>query len=206
MAVSSCMNYYTGCRALSDLEIEAISQGFSGKYSERDRAIFLTGIYTGFRISEILSLSIGDVLLPGGKITNTVCVNKAWMKGRKESRTSPLHHHAQDSIKLWISARDIESLPYSAPLFPCQCTQKKLSPKTYWRVLKAAAMTARISPERLGTHSMRKSFASRLWSSEYVGKDIAKMALILGHRDPSNTLRYIQFLDGSLEAAILSAA
>lgn len=50
-----------GCRALTADEVVRVSQAFHGTYAERDRALFILGIKTGFRISELLSLGVGDV-------------------------------------------------------------------------------------------------------------------------------------------------
>jgi len=195
---------YTGCRALSNEEIDILCSAFGGKYRLRDRAIFQIGIFTGFRISEILSLKICDVLR-NGEVRESVTVNKAWMKGRKESRTTPLHSCARAAIRDWIDSLHGENQLAESPLFPRQGTNMRLSPKTYWTILKSAASKAGVPTERIGTHSMRKSFASRMWHSPFVNGDIAKMARLLGHRDPTNTLRYIEFMDGSLEMAVLAA-
>ena len=195
---------YTGCRALSDPEIENISSAFSGKYRLRDRAIFLLGVFTGFRISEILSLKIQDVF-SGQEIRNSVTVQRAFMKGKKSSRTIPIHVNARSAIKEWIDSIGGMNNEGGSPLFPCQRTQKRLSPRTFWENLKCAASRAGISTCGVGTHSMRKAFASRMYTSKFIQKDLAKMAKLLGHRDPANTLRYIQFLDNSLRDAVLTA-
>jgi integrase len=50
-----------GCRALTDREVELVSKSFGGRYALRDRALFLLGVHTGFRISELLSLRVRDV-------------------------------------------------------------------------------------------------------------------------------------------------
>jgi len=195
---------YTGCRALTDIEVENICSAFSGKYRLRDRAIFLLGVHTGFRVSEILSLKIQDVL-SGSAIRHSVTVQRAFMKGKKLGRTMPLHANSRSAIKKWIDSIGGMNSEGGSPLFPCQGTQKRLSPRTFWGNLKYAASEAAISTCGIGTHSMRKTFSSRMWTSPFIGKDLAKMAKLLGHRDPANTLRYIQFLDNSLTDAVLSA-
>ena len=47
-----------GCRPLTDAEVQVVEQTF---VNARDRALFVLGVYTGFRISELLSLRRGDV-------------------------------------------------------------------------------------------------------------------------------------------------
>ena len=48
-----------GCRPLTDTEVELMQAGFGGRYATRDRALFLLGVESGFRISELLSLRMG---------------------------------------------------------------------------------------------------------------------------------------------------
>ena len=194
---------YTGCKALSPQDADLVAASFNGKYRLRDRAIWLTGVYTGLRISEILSLNIGDVV-DGSIFRNTVTVKKAFMKGKKESRTIPLHFRAQSAIRELVESLPPQSRSEKTPLFRSQGTEKRLSSRMYSLQLKSAARAAGISCDNLSTHTMRKSFASRMWTSSYISKDLAKMAQLLGHKDPSNTLRYIQFLDNSLTEAVLA--
>ena len=51
-----------GARALTKEEICNVKSSFWGNYEVRDRSLFLIGLYTGTRISELISLNIGDVL------------------------------------------------------------------------------------------------------------------------------------------------
>jgi len=194
---------YTGCRALSDDEIERICGAFGGKYRLRDRAIFVTGVYTGFRISEILSLNMEDVV-EGDYMRSSVTVQKAYMKCKK-SRTMPLNFRAKAAIKELIDSLPRQPGSENLPLFRSQGTEKRLSSRMYSLLLKAAAQSAGVSCQKLATHSMRKTFASRMYASSYIRQDLAKLALLMGHRNPANTLRYIQLLDNSLTDAVLAA-
>ncbi len=65
-----------------------------------------------------------------------------------------------------------------------------------------AAESAGVDSDRIATHTLRKTFARRLWDSPQVGKDPARMARLLGHTNWSNTLRYLEFTD--LDAAVLA--
>jgi integrase len=51
----------TGCRALTDDEVARVSQAFRNTYAARDWALFLPDVKTGYRISGLLSLRMGDV-------------------------------------------------------------------------------------------------------------------------------------------------
>lgn len=118
----------------------------------------------------------------------------------------PLHHTAAEAIHKWIiEARFTDPSMENQPLFCRQLTNKRLTRSQGWNIIKGAATRADIDIERVAGHSMRKTFATNMWNSPFVRKDMAKMAKLLGHENFSNTLKYLEFLDGSLEAAVLSA-
>lgn len=116
-----------GCRPLTAGEVEQIAAAFSGRYAKRDRALFLLGVKTGFRISELLSLEVRDVSPgPGGGVEadpalpgleaeaaavlrlgpagapGEVTVRRRHMKGKRESRTVVLHPEAKAALEEWI--------------------------------------------------------------------------------------------------------
>ena len=50
-----------GTRPLDNNEIRLVSAAFTGTFFTRNRGFFLLGVSTGGRISELLSLTIGDL-------------------------------------------------------------------------------------------------------------------------------------------------
>ena len=50
-----------GTRPLNNDEIRRVSAAFTGTFAIRNRGLFIIGVSTGGRISELLSLCIGDV-------------------------------------------------------------------------------------------------------------------------------------------------
>ena len=50
-----------GTRPLDNDEIRLVSACFDGTFEVRNRGLFMLGVSTGGRISELLSLRIGDV-------------------------------------------------------------------------------------------------------------------------------------------------
>ena len=50
-----------GTRPLDNDEIRRVSTCFTGTFATRNRGLFMLGVSTGGRISELLSLTIGDV-------------------------------------------------------------------------------------------------------------------------------------------------
>ena len=161
------------------------------------------GQYTGFRISEILSLRVNDVF-DGTEVRGSVTVKKAWMKGKRADRTMPIHSVAKEALLDWIRVSGFwHPCAKNAWLFPGRNSTKAFTPRAFFAGIHAAAESAGVDEKRLGTHSLRKSFASALWDSPFVDRDLVKMSKLLGHANPANTIRYLEFLDGSLEAAVL---
>ena len=50
-----------GTRPLDNNEIRRVSRCFTGTFEVRNRGLFMLGVSTGGRISELLSLTIGDL-------------------------------------------------------------------------------------------------------------------------------------------------
>ena len=79
-----------GTRPLVNDEIRRISTCFTGTYGVRNRVLFMLGVSTGGRISELLSLQIGNVhenckardllfeksIVKGGEVSRAVPVNR----------------------------------------------------------------------------------------------------------------------------------
>jgi site-specific recombinase XerD len=176
---------------------------FRGRYKMRDRALFLLGIKSGFRISELLAIKVRDVW-NGTGVRASVTVAAAWMKGRKNSRTMPINPAAAEAIRLWLRVSGMDHAYFADwPLFHAQGHKKAITSRQAFSILVESVIDAGIDPARVGTHSLRKSFASAAWSHPSVNKDMAKMAKLLGHRNFSNTLRYLEFMDDSLTTAVM---
>lgn len=191
-------------RPLSDEEVTLMLQAMSGgKNAVRNQALLKLGIFTGFRISELLSIKVGDVW-DGYRVRDRVTVSKGFMKGKIEGRTMRINPAAAIGIRRWLRCAKRDNFCYlDWPLFAAQGKRKAISRQLATRALVEAAEKAGIDSRRIAGHSLRKTFASKAWISSAVAGDMAKMAKLLGHSNWSNTLRYIEFLDGSLDQAVM---
>ena len=194
----------TGMRALTDEEINCMLAAMTGgKNAVRNRALLILGIFSGFRISELLSIKAGD-LYDGQRLRDRFTVQKGFIKGKRESRTMPLNDAAGQAILRWLQCSKRDNPYYlNWPLFSAQGKRSAISRQLATRVLVEVAESAGIDARRIGGHSLRKTFATKAWNSQFVAGDMAKMAKLLGHKNWSNTLRYISFLDGSLDKAVM---
>ena len=59
-----------GTRPLDNDEIRRFSAAFTGTYEARNRGLFMLGVSTGGRISELLSLRVGDVYQNNKPVTD----------------------------------------------------------------------------------------------------------------------------------------
>jgi site-specific recombinase XerD len=77
--------------------------------------------------------------------------------------------------------------------------------ETIWRIVRAAAIRAGVTPERVGCHSYRKSLAVKCWNLS--GKNIMAVKEALGHKEVSSTQAYLDSImsDDAIDALFLAA-
>jgi integrase len=78
-----------------------------------DRCLFIAGIHTGFRISELLSLAVGDVW-QHNRIPDHMTVRRRHMKKKVASRTVRLHLEAKYAL---MALQEHGALQAKMPLF-----------------------------------------------------------------------------------------
>jgi integrase len=199
-----------GSRPLSNQEVQAVSKTFSGTFAARNRALFVVGVRTGFRISELLSLRVGDVF-EHGKILEAVSVRRRHMKGKTSGRTVPLHPEARAALSVWLEvlAKRLKgSLEPAMPVFcsrvkdPTTGLRRAVSREQAWRVLHEA-FEACVLAGKLGTHCLRKTFAASM--HRLLKGDLLKIQAALGHASVTSTTAYLSFNEQDVTRAILAA-
>ena len=190
-----------GTRPLDNNEIRLVSASFDGIFEIRNRGLFMLGVSTGGRISELLSLQIGDVYQNGGAVTDLL-FDKSVVKGGEVSRAVPVNRdgrRAIDALIAWHRDR-YANTEASRPLFPSRNGQgeKRMSRRTAHNVLKSAFEAAGLNGH-LATHSLRKSFAQRLY--EKTG-DIFAVQEMLGHQSVATTQNYLGVNYASVREAV----
>jgi len=170
----------------------------------RDKTLFILGVSTGFRISELLSLTISDVANKRGIIYQNVTVTLSKMKAKKYSRTVPLN---PDSIKaidqLLRHLKPQRRLKPHYHLFQSRQGKKgtAITKQQAHNVLKKAFNQAELNG-RYSTHTLRKSFAEQC-RTIFKG-DIVKISKALGHKNIQTTIRYLSFIDDEIKQGIRS--
>lgn len=147
----------------------------------RDHAMAMLLYGCGLRISEALSLTVGDV-------ANDVTSLRVLGKGKKE-RQVPLLNVVKQAMENYLAASPYHekkmNRPVSFPLF-VGLRGKKLQPAVFQRTLRQLRRQYGL-PESLTPHALRHAFATHLLSN---GAELRDIQELLGHESLSTTQRY----------------
>jgi len=152
----------------------------------RDKALLETLYATGARVSEVLALSVDDVVDAAGVIAVTG-------KGNKQ-RLVPLGSHAQAAIDAYlVRGRPAMANGKSHALF-LNARGGQLSRQSAWNAIKVAARRAGIDKD-VSPHTLRHSFATHLLEG---GADVRTVQELLGHSSVTTTQIYTHITADSL--------
>lgn len=179
-----------GTRPLDNAEIRKVSSAFDGTFTIRNRSLFMLGVSVGGRISELIALKVNDVW-QNSKPVSDLLFDRNIVKGGEVSRAVPVNTDGQQAIANLI-AWHLElygNVDPTRPLFPSRKGQglKAMSRIAAHDALKDAFETAGLNG-KLGTHSLRKSYAQRLYEHT---NDIYAVQEMLGHKSVVTTQRYL---------------
>ena len=144
----------------------------------RDHAMLELLYATGIRVSELISLDVGDVSLSAGFV-------RARSKGRE--RVIPLYSAAVKALSSYM--KDIRpqllAEPEETALF-VNMNGERMSRQGFWKIVKHYQETAGIEKD-ITPHTLRHSFAVHLLEN---GADLRSIQEMLGHADISSTQIY----------------
>jgi integrase/recombinase XerD len=164
----------------------------------RNRAILEVLYATGARVSEVVSLNVGDI----SKSEDAVVTVKVKGKGGKE-RLVPLGSYAQIALDQYlVRARPVllKKKTVSA-LFINESLGTRLSRQSGWQVVKDSADKAKIR-SAVSPHSLRHSFATHLLDG---GADIRVVQELLGHSSVTTTQIYTLVTIDKLRESYIAA-
>ena len=175
-----------GSRPLREEEIDALLEVMDGPTGPRDRALVLLGSNLGLRSTNLVSLKVGDVWNRGTP-RRFLRLPARVMKSRTGFQL-PLNETACQAVfdlMAWKAQRG-QSIDTDAPLFLSR-QGGHISTRRALQLLTTAADKADLAAG-IGTHSLRKSMASRLVEA---GVSLPVIKEALGHRHLTSTERYI---------------
>ncbi len=134
---------------------------------------------TGIRVSELVSLKIGNL---ADDYSSIIILNK----GRKE-RVVPLILKVQQILERYLKLLVFNSNAQNIYLFPSNSKLGHLTRIRFFQILKNIGTKASIDTNYLSPHKIRHSFATHLLNR---GVDLRIIQESLGHKDISTTQIY----------------
>jgi len=200
-----------GCRALTlgefgDLLL-ACGEYLRPLVARRSTAIFMTMFFTGLRISECVSLHVGDVTT-GGEVGGWVCLRRRFTKGKWRGREIPLHPLAQAELDGWIGFAGLRDAARDAWLFPGVSRganeefnyREHVTEVSVRYTLTGLAQRLHLGG-RVSTHSFRHTFAERFL--ELCGENLLLTQAALDHADIKSTLSYLRLPQRGMAEVIM---
>ncbi|WP_088033502.1 site-specific integrase [Evansella clarkii] len=169
---------------IRDPEVIREIKRFLKEKSHRNYILFLVGINSGLRISDILPLRVQDAKKPYFNLRET--------KTNKQKRidmTAALRKELNEYIQ---EKEDHEYLFASR-----KGINKPIGRSMAYKILREAA--AHVNLDDIGTHTLRKTFGYHFYQQT---KDVALLQEIFNHSDPKVTLRYIGINQDSMDKAM----
>lgn len=191
------MNFVEPFRNKKD--VEAVRLYLRGKELKHG-LWFWIGVNSALRISDLLSLRVGNIKRADGGI-----VNKIILKEQKTGKTKefPISDKIRTEIQAVIRYYGLED--DNAPLFPSHKRGEggELKPigRSYANQLITEAAKMCNIKGNYGSHSMRKSFAYFAWQQ---GTDVLLLMDLLNHSSPKDLRRYIGITQDQLNEVYLS--
>ncbi|MEK3721995.1 site-specific integrase [Paenibacillus sp. FSL H8-0034] len=170
-------------------KLEAIKEHLKDT-NERDYILFLIGINTGLRISDILPLQVKNV-----KGTHIDIVEKKTQKRQLIMMNDTL----RNELTAYVTGK-----PDDEYLFPSRSIKTKTRIKSSpidrsmaYKILSGAAR--KFGLNEIGCHTLRKTFGYHFYLKT---KDIALLMDLFNHSEQSITLRYIGIKQDTLDSAL----
>jgi integrase/recombinase XerD len=182
------------CDPISEEQFGKMLWGCTGPYRLRDQCLMEFLGSTGYRISEALSVTIGQVW-DGAKVKDDIQVSADHMKKKTPRDRVILHPDCKAAIVKWLTQLEqtFGLLELTWKLF---CGRKShggltsISREHAFRIIRAVATSVGIVTIRVGTHSFRKYLAIKVYL--HFKKDLLLVQQVLGHISIDSTRVYVQ--------------
>lgn len=159
----------------------------------RDYCLFVLGINSGLRISDLLKLSISDVI-ENNKVKDRIRLRE---KKTNKFKDFPLSNKTKQAIKEYLKTRNYTE---NEPLFISRKNNGFLLRGQAYKIINNVTKSVGIK-EKIGTHTLRKTFGYHAYNNGY---DITLIQKLFNHSSPSVTLRYIGITQDELDDVYLS--
>jgi integrase len=152
------------------------------KQHPRNGLLFLFGVNTGERISDILTVKKGDLFTAKGNFRDYWVLTE-----KKTGKEKKVFLNASLKKEVLKYCQRFKIQPKEYLFFSLSNLTKPMCRMQAWRILTTAAKTCGI--ENFGTHTMRKSLGYHVYKDSQ--GDIGLVMRLLNHSNMKDTLRYI---------------
>lgn len=143
--------------------------------SKRDYLLFVLGINTGIRVSELLAIKVKDVLDPINGIKDFY---------EHENTSVYLNDRVKSALKMYFTHYKLEEDDY---LFKSKKGCKPITRQQAYRIINKSAKEAGVKGN-IGTHTMRKTFGYHAYKK---GVAISILQRMYKHSNASQTYQYL---------------
>lgn len=162
--------------------------------SLRDHCLFILGINSGLRISDLLKLQVTDVLTNKGKVKDRIAIRE---KKTGKYKNFPISDTARKALEQYLQSREYQ---LDEPLFISRKNKGFLRRQRAYRIINDAAKSVGVK-DKIGTHSLRKTLGYHAYRS---GKDITIIQKLFNHSSPRETLAYIGITQDDIDDVYLN--
>lgn len=211
------------CRWLSDEQLIKLRDSFKyqvigkspncklglvgSRFELRNVAIVDLAASCGLRVGELMSIKFAQVADANNQVHNDLHIDKKQVKGKKENHDYTIVPQAKRSLEAYIKAQPFQFLS-TDPLWFSQKSKRINTDHPQLIPAKANGFGAQLAKYMyacgmkddnirgfMSTHSMRKTYAKRLYE-EF--KDIHTVQKAMYHKSPAVTLAYMPWVSDEM--------
>ncbi|WP_053366338.1 tyrosine-type recombinase/integrase [Bacillus sp. FJAT-27245] len=153
--------------------------------SQRDVLLFVFGINTGIRVSDLLSIKVKDVW-DGESVKEFMIIHDC--DGGKP-QAFYLNNSIRNELELFFQLYKLEANDY---LFKSKKNELPITRQQAYRIINHAAKKVGVTG-KIGTHTLRKTFGYHAYRK---GIAISILMAVFNHHSPKETLKYIGIENG----------
>lgn len=170
-------------------EFASIQNYFLERGKVRDWMMWTVGVSLGLRVSDLLSLKVGELLNEDFTFKDRIIIIE---KKTSKANNCLITESVKDALTKYFISINYQ-IKFDDFLFQSRKTKSKMYEEYGWKILSDAGKALKL-PINIGSHTMRKSFANIVAcvdNSTIDMNSITKIQGLLNHSDQKVTMRYL---------------
>jgi len=152
--------------------------------NERNFILFMVGLYTALRISDILRIRVEDI-------------KKDYLNIREQKTSKSRRIYLNQDLKRALRSYIADKGSHEYLIKSREGGNRPITRAMAYTILKDVA--EEVGLDSIGTHSLRKTFGYWVYKDT---KDVAALQKLFNHSNPEETLRYIGIEQDSVDTLI----